>query len=80
MRYREPEKFEELRRAYFEWDFSMPPRPEDAEVHLEYTGETMASPTVSSVPKKEIRQRRRIRIGGLTPGSASQRLLTKRCE
>jgi len=42
MRYREPEKFEELRKAYAEWDASMPPRPEDAEVHLEYTGATMA--------------------------------------
>ncbi|HET7394791.1 MAG TPA: sulfatase-like hydrolase/transferase, partial [Candidatus Binatia bacterium] len=42
MRYREPEKFGELRKAFAEWDASMPPRPEDAEVHLEYTGETMA--------------------------------------
>jgi arylsulfatase A-like enzyme len=42
MRYREPEKFEELRRAYFEWDASMPPRPADAAVALEYTAETMA--------------------------------------
>jgi hypothetical protein len=42
MRYREPAKFEELRKAYAEWDASMPPRPEDAEVHLEYTGATMA--------------------------------------
>lgn len=42
MRYREPGKFEELRKAYFEWDLSMPPRPEDAAVALEYTAETMA--------------------------------------
>ncbi|MFO7178854.1 MAG: sulfatase-like hydrolase/transferase [Pseudomonadota bacterium] len=42
LRYREPEKFEELRRAYFEWDASMPPRPEDAAVALEYTPATMA--------------------------------------
>jgi arylsulfatase A-like enzyme len=42
MRYREPKKFEELRRAYFEWDASMPPRPEDAEVALVYTAATMA--------------------------------------
>ena len=27
MRYREPKKFEELRRAYFEWDASMPNPP-----------------------------------------------------
>ena len=42
MRYREPERFEELRRAYAEWDASLPPRPEDAEVHIEYTPATMA--------------------------------------
>ena len=42
MRYREPGKFEELRKAYAEWDASMPPRPEDAVVHLEYTEATMA--------------------------------------
>jgi hypothetical protein len=42
MRYREPEKFEELRRDYFEWDATMPPRPEDAAITLEYTAETMA--------------------------------------
>lgn len=42
LRYREPKKFEELRRAYFEWDASMPPRPEDAAVALEYTPATMA--------------------------------------
>ena len=42
MRYREPKKFEELRRAYVEWDASMPLRPEDAAVALEYTADTMA--------------------------------------
>jgi len=33
---------EELRKAYAEWDASMPPRPADVEVHLEYTEATMA--------------------------------------
>jgi hypothetical protein len=42
MRYREPERFQELRRAYFEWDASMPPRPYDAAIALEYNAETMA--------------------------------------
>jgi hypothetical protein len=42
MRYREPKTFEELRRAYLEWDASMPARPEDAAVALEYTAATMA--------------------------------------
>lgn len=42
MRYREPKKFEELRRACFEWDASMPPRPKDASIALEYTAATMA--------------------------------------
>jgi arylsulfatase A-like enzyme len=42
MRYRELKKFEELRRAHFEWDASMPPRPEDAAIALEYTAATMA--------------------------------------
>lgn len=42
LRYREPEKFEELRRAYFEWDATMPPRPEGVEIHLEYDASTMA--------------------------------------
>ncbi len=42
MRYREPAKFAELRRAFFEWDESMPPRPEDAAIALEYTPATMA--------------------------------------
>jgi len=42
MRYREPAKFQELRTAYFEWDASMPPRPEGAAIALEYTAETMA--------------------------------------
>ena len=49
MRYREPKKFEELRRAYFEWDASMPPRPEDAAVALEYTAaDDGESPTADS--------------------------------
>lgn len=42
LRYREPEKFKELRRVYFEWDASMPPRPEDAAISLVYTPATMA--------------------------------------
>ncbi len=42
MRYREPKRFEELRKDYLDWDASMPPRPEDAAVALEYTAETMA--------------------------------------
>ncbi len=42
LRFREPRKFAELRRAYFEWDASMPPRPADAAVALEYTAATMA--------------------------------------
>jgi arylsulfatase A-like enzyme len=42
MRYREPLKFEELREAYAAWDASLPPRPEDAAVYLEYTEATMA--------------------------------------
>lgn len=42
MRYREPEKFEELRAAYFEWDASMPRVPEDASYELVYQDDTMA--------------------------------------
>ncbi len=42
LRYREPEKFRELRSAFLEWDASMPPRPEDAAVALEYGAATMA--------------------------------------
>lgn len=44
MRYREPEKFEKLRRfgMGLEWGASMPPRPADAAIALEYTAETMA--------------------------------------
>jgi arylsulfatase A-like enzyme len=42
MRYREPAKFRELQEAYFEWDRSMPPIPEDARYDLVYTDETMA--------------------------------------
>ena len=42
MRYREPDKFKELRTAYFAWDLTMPLRPHDAAVTLEYTGATMA--------------------------------------
>jgi arylsulfatase A-like enzyme len=42
MRYREPEKFAELRDAYLEWDRSLPPIPEDARYDLVYTAQTMA--------------------------------------
>lgn len=42
LRYREPDRFKELRRAYFEWDESMPPIPEDAKYTLAYNDETLA--------------------------------------
>jgi arylsulfatase A-like enzyme len=42
MRYREPEKFKELRAAYFEWDRSLGPIPEDATFDVVYTEKTMA--------------------------------------
>jgi arylsulfatase A-like enzyme len=42
LRYREPERFVELRRAYFEWDASMPLVPQDATYTLAYTEQTMA--------------------------------------
>jgi len=42
MRYREPEKFYELRDAYREWDRSMPQIPEDARYDLVYKEDTMA--------------------------------------
>jgi arylsulfatase A-like enzyme len=42
MRYRDPERFEDLRRAYFEWDRSMPLFPESANFTLVYTEQTMA--------------------------------------
>lgn len=42
MRYREPEKFAELSRAYLEWDRSTPPIDENALHHHVYTEETMA--------------------------------------
>ena len=42
MRYRAPEKFEELREAYFAWAASMPARPADVAVALVYTEATMA--------------------------------------
>jgi arylsulfatase A-like enzyme len=42
LRYREDERFMELRRAYFEWDADMPLMPEDATYSLAYTDETMA--------------------------------------
>jgi arylsulfatase A-like enzyme len=42
MRYREPERFKQLRTAYFEWDASMPMMPEGAKYDLVYTKETMA--------------------------------------
>jgi arylsulfatase A-like enzyme len=42
MRYRYPEKFVEMREAYFEWDRSMPLFPETASVALEYDEHTMA--------------------------------------
>lgn len=42
MRYRYPEKFVELRDAYFDWDRSLPLFPETATVTLEYDEHTMA--------------------------------------
>lgn len=44
MRYREPEKLEELRAAYFEWDRRLGPIPEDATFDVVYTEKTMARP------------------------------------
>jgi arylsulfatase A-like enzyme len=44
LRYREPERFAELRRAYFEWDAKMPLKPEDATYTLAYSDETLAKP------------------------------------
>ncbi len=42
LRYREPERFVELRRAHFEWESGMPLMPEDATYKLAYDDETMA--------------------------------------
>jgi arylsulfatase A-like enzyme len=42
MRYREPQRFKQLRAAYFEWDACMPQIPEDAHYDIVYTKETMA--------------------------------------
>lgn len=42
LRYREPDRFEALRAAYYEWDASMLAFPEDAVYHLVYTDDTMA--------------------------------------
>jgi arylsulfatase A-like enzyme len=42
MRHREPERFERLRAAYYEWDASLGPIPDEAEFHLVYTEESMA--------------------------------------
>lgn len=45
MRYREPERFQALRSAYWEWDASLPPFPEDASYDLVYRDDTMARPS-----------------------------------
>ena len=42
LKFRYPEKFVELRDAYYEWDRSMPIFPESASVTLEYDEHTMA--------------------------------------
>lgn len=42
MRYREPDRFNALRAAYFEWDATMPAFPEDAAYELVYRDDTMA--------------------------------------
>jgi predicted Na+-dependent transporter len=44
LRYREPERFAELRRTYFKWDESMPVFPEDAAYTLVYDEHSMAKP------------------------------------
>jgi arylsulfatase A-like enzyme len=45
MKRRERGRFEELRAAYAQWDASLPPIPEDAQVKLVSTPETMAHPS-----------------------------------
>jgi arylsulfatase A-like enzyme len=42
MRFRQPKRFEEMRSAYFAWDASLPPIPDDAKVTLVSTPETLA--------------------------------------
>lgn len=42
LRYREPKRFADLRRAYFEWDEGMPVMPEDAGYTLAYNDATLA--------------------------------------
>ena len=45
MKFREPERFEEMRAAYAAWNASIPPIPEDANASLVYGPETMAMPS-----------------------------------
>jgi hypothetical protein len=44
LRYREPERCLKLRRAFFEWDESMPLFPEDATYTLAYDETSLAKP------------------------------------
>ena len=45
MKFREPERFEEMRVAYAAWNAGIPPIPEDANASLVYGPETMAMPS-----------------------------------
>ncbi|MDR0810244.1 MAG: sulfatase-like hydrolase/transferase [Gemmobacter sp.] len=45
MRYREPERFIRMRRAFFDWDESMPLFPEDSTFTLAYDETNMAKPS-----------------------------------
>jgi len=42
LRYREPDRFAAMRRAYFEWDERMPPMPQDATYTLAYDQTSLA--------------------------------------
>jgi arylsulfatase A-like enzyme len=42
LRYREPDRFKALRKAFFDWDQSMPLMPEDATYSLAYDETSMA--------------------------------------
>ncbi len=44
MRYREPERFAELRAEYLAWEASVPPIPADARFDLPYTAAEVAKP------------------------------------
>jgi arylsulfatase A-like enzyme len=42
LRYREPDRFAQMQRAYFDWDQRMPPIPEDARYTLAYDQTSLA--------------------------------------